>query len=148
MWDSGFNSYYIDFFNKAIGGGEYKPKVLYVNKLCWKIAFLSLLFSEDDEVKSFITDKLHIDIESVNVQLFTKEGANPQAHDASNWYNRVISKYADSSVQINDLKNDEDVDLGCSKYPELTNDQVVFYYLYFLHIPDQYAFSVSKLFIF
>ena len=137
LWDSGFNSYYIDFFNKAIGGGEYKPKVLYVNKLCWKIAFLSLLFSEDDEVKSFITDKLHVDIESVNVQFFTKAGANPQAHDASNWYNRVISKYADARVQINDLKNDEDVDLGCTKYPELTNDQIVFYYLYFLHMPDK-----------
>lgn len=141
LWDSGFNSYYVDFFNKAIGGGEYKPKVLYINKLCWKIAFLSLLFSEDDEVKSFITDKLHIDIESVNVQFITKEGANPQAHDASNWYNRVISKYADSRVQINDLKNDEDVDLGCSKYPELTNDQIVFYYLYFLHIPDKQSAS-------
>ncbi|MDO4971627.1 MAG: AAA family ATPase [Bacteroidales bacterium] len=137
LWDSGFNSYYVDFFNNAIGGGEYKPKVLYINKLCWKIAFLSLLFSEDDEVKNFITDKLHIDIESVNVQFITKEGANPQAHDASNWYNRVISKYADSRVQINDLKNDEDVDLGCSKYPELTNDQIVFYYLYFLHMPDK-----------
>lgn len=137
LWDSGFNSYYIDFFNKAIGGGEYKPKVLYINKLCWKIAFLSLLFSEDEDVKNFITDKLHVNIESVNVQFYTKEGANPQAHDASNWYNRVISKYADERVQINDLKNDEDVDLGCSKYPELTNDQIVFYYLYFLHMPDK-----------
>lgn len=137
LWDSGFNSYYVDFFNNAIGGGEYKPKVLYINKLCWKIAFLSLLFSEDEDVKNFITDKLHIDIESVNVKFFTKEGANPQAHDASNWYNRVISKYADASVQINDLKNDEEVDLGCSKYPELTNDQIVFYYLYFLHMPDK-----------
>lgn len=137
LWDSGFNSYYVDFFNNAIGGGKYKPKVLYINKLCWKIAFLSLLFSEDEDVKNFITDKLHIDIESVNVKFFTKEGANPQAHDASNWYNRVISKYADASVQINDLKNDEEVDLGCSKYPELTNDQIVFYYLYFLHMPDK-----------
>ncbi|MCQ2211863.1 MAG: AAA family ATPase, partial [Paludibacteraceae bacterium] len=137
LWDSGFNSYYVDFFNNAIGGDEYKPKVLYINKLCWKIAFLSLLFSEDEDVKNFITDKLHVDIESVKVKFFTKEGANPQAHDASNWYNRVISKYADASVQINDLKNDEEVDLGCSKYPELTNDQIVFYYLYFLHMPDK-----------
>lgn len=137
LWDSGFNSYYIDFFNKAIGGGEYKPKVLYINKLCWKIAFLSLLFSEDDEVGRFITDKLHVNIESVNVQLITKEGANPQAHDASNWYGRVKSKYADARIQINDLKNDGDVDLGCSKYPELTPDQIVFYYLYFLHMPDK-----------
>ncbi len=137
LWDSGFNSYYIDFFNKAIGGGEYKPKILYINKLCWKIAFLSLLFSEDDEVKSFITDKLHIDIESVNVQFITKEDANPQAHDASNWYNRVRSKYAEARIQINDLKNDEDVDLGCRQYPELTPDQVIFYYLYFLHMPNK-----------
>lgn len=137
LWDSGFNRYYIDFFNKAIGGGDYKPKVLYINKLCWKIAFLSLLFSEDDEVKNFITDKLHVNIESVNVQFFTKEGANLQAHDASNWYKRVINKYAGAKVQINVLKNDEDVDLGCTKYPELTNDQIVFYYLYFLHMPDK-----------
>lgn len=137
LWDSGFNSYYIDFFNKAIGGGEYKPKVLYINKLCWKIAFLSLLFSENEDVKRFITDKLQINIESVNVQFITKEDADPQAHDASNWYNRVKSKYKNTTIQISDLKNNEDVDLGCSKHPELTNDQIVFYYLYFLHIPDK-----------
>lgn len=121
LWDSGFKSYYRDFFNKAIGGGEYIPRVLYINKLCWKIAFISLLFSEDENVKNFITDKLHIDIESVNVQFVTKEGVNLQAHDASNWYNRVKTKYADARIQINDLKNDEDVDLGCTKYPEFTN---------------------------
>lgn len=137
LWDSGFNSYYVDFFNKAIGGGEYKPKVIYINKLCWKIAFLSLLFSEDNDVKSFITDKLHVNIESVNVQFITKEGVNPQAHDASNWYTRVKSKYEDARILINDLKNDEEVDLRCSKYPEITPDQVVFYYLYFLYMPDR-----------
>lgn len=144
LWDSGFNSYYIDFFNKAIGGGEYKPKVLYINKLCWKIAFLSLLFSENEDVKRFITDKLHINIESVKVQFITKEGADPQAHDASNWYNRVKSKYKNTTIQISDLKNNEDVDLGCSKHPELTNDQIVFYYLYFLHIPDKQSASGLK----
>lgn len=138
LLDSGFKHYYIDFFNKAIGGGEYKPKVLYINKLCWKIAFLSLLFSEDDEVKSFITDKLHIDIESVNVKFSTKVGITLQSHDASNWYNRVTSKYgAGATIQIKDLVSDEDVDLGCIQYPELTPDQVVFYYLYFLHMPDK-----------
>ena len=137
LWDSGFNSYYTDFFNKAIGGGEYKPKVLYINKLCWKIAFISLLFSEDEDVKKFITDKLHIDIEAVNVQFLTKEGANPQAHDASNWYLRVKSKYENARIQIKDLVSDEDVDLGCTRYSNLTPDQIVFYYLYFLHIPDK-----------
>ncbi len=137
LWNSGFERYYVDFFNKAIRGGEYKPKVLYINKYCWKIAFLSLLFSEKDEVKSFISDKLHIDTDSVYVHFFTKDGANPQPHDASNWYGRVSAKYPNTQILVNDLKSNEDVDLNCIKYPELTPDQIVFYYLYFLHMPDK-----------
>lgn len=137
LWNSGFERYYVDFFNKAIRGGEYKPKVLYINKYCWKIAFLSLLFSEKNEVKSFISDKLHIDTDSVYVHFFTKDGANPQPHDASNWYGRVSAKYPNIQILVNDLKSNEDVDLNCIKYPGLTPDQIVFYYLYFLHMPDK-----------
>ena len=128
---------YVDFFNKAIRGGDYRPKVIYINKYCWKIAFLSLLFSEKDEVKSFISDKLHIDTDSVYIHFFTKDGANPQRHDASNWYGRVSAKYPNTQILVNDLKSNEDVDLNCIKYPGLTPDQIVFYYLYFLHIPDK-----------
>ena len=137
LWNSGFERYYVDFFNKAIRGGDYKPKVLYINKYCWKIAFLSLLFSEKEEVKNFISNKLHINIDSVYVHFFTKDGANPQPHDASNWYGRVNAKYPNTQIQINGLKSDEDVDLNCIKYPGLTPDQIVFYYLYFLHMPDK-----------
>lgn len=137
LWNSGFERYYVVFFNKAIRGGEYKPKVLYINKYCWKIAFLSLLFSEKNEVKSFISDKLHIDTNSVYVHFFTKDGTNPQPHDASNWYGRVSAKYPNTQILVNDLKSNEDVDLNCIKYPGLTPDQIVFYYLYFLHMPDK-----------
>ena len=137
LWNSGFGRYYVDFFNKAIRGGDYKPKVLYINKYCWKIAFLSLLFSEKGEVKSFISDKLHINTDSVYVRFFTKNGANPQRHDASNWYGRVSAKYPNIQILVNDLKSNEDVDLNCIKYPGLTPDQIVFYYLYFLHMPDK-----------
>lgn len=137
LWNSGFGRYYVDFFNKAIRGGDYKPKVIYINKYCWKIAFLSLLFSEKGEVKSFISDKLHIKTDSVYVRFFTKNGANPQPHDASNWYVRVCAKYPNTQILINDLKSNEDEDLNCIKYPGLTPDQIVFYYLYFLHMPDK-----------
>lgn len=137
LWNSGFGRYYVDFFNKAIRGGDYKPKAIYINKYCWKIAFLSLLFSEKEEVKSFISDKLHINTDSVYVRFFTKNGANPQPHDASNWYVRVCAKYPNTQILINDLKSNEDVDLNCIKYPGLTPDQIVFYYLYFLHMPDK-----------
>lgn len=137
LWNSGFGRYYVDFFNKAIRGGDYKPKVIYINKYCWKIAFLSLLFSEKREVKNFISDKLHINTDSVYVRFFTKNGANPQPHDASNWYVRICAKYPNTQILINDLKSNEDVDLNCIKYPGLTPDQIVFYYLYFLHMPDK-----------
>ena len=137
LWDSGFKDYYIDFFNKAIKGGEYKPQVLYINKYCWEIAFISLLFSENDEVKRFITDKLKVNHKTITIQFKTKENANPQPHDASNWYKRVETKYNGVEIPINDLINNEDVELLCEKYPNLTNDQIVFYYLYFLYMPDK-----------
>ena len=137
LWNSGFKDYYIKFFNAAIRGGEYKPRLLYINKYCWKIAFVSLLFSENENVKNFISDKLHINKEMVKVKFRTKDGANPQSHEASNWYKRVENKYGDSEINILELMNDEEVDLHCTKYPTLTLDQIVFYYLYFLHMPDK-----------
>ena len=137
LWNSGFKDYYIKFFNAAIRGGEYKPRLLYINKYCWKIAFVSLLFSENENVKNFISDKLHINKEMVKVKFRTKHGANPQPHEASNWYKRVENKYGDSEINILELMNDEEVDLHCTKYPTLTLDQIVFYYLYFLHMPDK-----------
>lgn len=137
LWDSGFKDYYIDFFNKAIKGGEYKPQVLYINKYCWEIAFISLLFSENDEVKRFITDKLRVNHNTITIQFKTKKNVNLQPHDASNWYKRVETKYSGAEIPINDLINNEDVELLCEKYPNLTNDQIVFYYLYFLYMPDK-----------
>lgn len=137
LWDSGFKNYYIDFFNKAIRGGEYKPQVLYINKNCWKIAFVSLLFSENEDVKRFISNKLNVNSGSVSIKFKTKDDANPQPHDASNWYKRVEAKYGGTEISVDDLINNEDVELSCKKYPNLTNDQIVFYYLYFLYVPDK-----------
>ena len=137
LWESGFKDYYTKFFNAAIGGGEYKPKALYVNKRCWKIAFISLLFSENEKIKRFISDTLKINAESVRIQFITKTSTKVQEHDASNWYQRVDKKFNNSAIKIEDLKTDEDVPLGCNMYPELTNDQVIFYYLYFLYTPNK-----------
>ena len=137
LWKNGFEDYYVRFFNAAIAGGEYKPTSLYINKYCWKIAFISLLFSENEEVKRFITDKLHVSHDTVTVKFKTKKNANPQAHDASNWYKRVEAKFGGKEILIDELINNEEVELLCGKYPYLTNDQIVFYYLYFLYMPDK-----------
>ena len=137
LWNSGFKEYYVHFFNAAIGGGDYKPQVLYVNKYCWKIAFISLLFSENNDIKKFILEKLHIDADTITIQVKTKDGVKLQKNDASNWYQRIVTKFGNTEMSINDLKDDEDVQLLCEKYPSFTDDQIIFYYLYFLHIPDK-----------
>lgn len=134
LWESGFKEYYVKFFNEAIGGGEYKPKILYINKYCWKIAFISLLLSENEHVKNFITDTLHIDANSVRIVFKTKTMENLQSNDASDWYQRVVDEYQNKEISIDDLK---DVYLDCKKYQNLTDDQVVFYYLYVLFMPDR-----------
>lgn len=137
LWNSGFKEYYVHFFNAAIGGGDYKPRILYVNKYCWKIAFISLLFSENNDIKKFILEKLHIDADTITIQVKTKDGVKLQKNDASNWYQRIVTKFGNTEMSINDLKDDEDVQLLCEKYPSFTDDQIIFYYLYFLHIPDK-----------
>ena len=137
LWEQGFKDLYVKFFNTAIEGGDYKPTSLYINKYCWKIAFISLLFSENDEVKRFINDKLHVNHDTITIQFKSNDNITPQPHDASNWYKRVETKYLGAEISIDDLKNNEDVELLCGKYPYLTNDQIVFYYLYFLCMPNK-----------
>lgn len=148
LWNSGFKGYYVKFFNQAIKGGDYKPLFLYINKYCWKIAFISLLYSENEDVKHFILNKLHIDINYIEVTFKSNVNAKSRKNDASNWYKRVESKFNGKGIPIEDLKNDEKIDLGCKKYPNLTNDQIVFYYLYFLCMPDKkrtYGLKADKL---
>lgn len=120
LWNSGFRKYYIAFFNKAIRGGEYKPWLLYINKYCWKIAFISLLFSENEDVTSFFKDKLHIDnFDTVNVKFKPNNNVDPNNHEASNWYMRIKEKYEEAFISIRDLKGE---DLMCNQYTELTPD--------------------------
>ena len=134
LWNFCYKDYYVSFFNAAIGGGEYKPRSLYVNKYCWKIAFISLLFSENEEVKSFIKNILKIDAQQVTVQFVRKKGKKANEHDASNWYTRIKAKFGTESIPIEILKYE---DLMCNTYPNLTPDAQVFYYLYFLCIPEK-----------
>ncbi len=134
MWNFCYKDYYVRFFNAAIGGGAYKPQSLYVNKYCWKIAFISLLFSENEEIKSFVENVLKIDVQSVIVQFSRREGNKANNHDASNWYARIEQQYGQEGIPMEKLKYE---DLVCNTYPNLTPDAQVFYYLYFLCMPER-----------
>lgn len=134
LWNFCYKDYYVRFFNAAIGGGEYKPLSLYVNKYCWKIAFISLLFSENEEVKSFVKNILKVDAQQVTVQFTRREENKANSHDASNWYARIEEKFGKERIPMEVLKYE---DLICNSYPNLTPDAQVFYYLYFLCMPER-----------
>lgn len=134
LWSSAYKSYYTDFFNKAIQGGSYIPKLLYVNKYCWKIALISLLYSENREVKDFLTNKLGINVENVKIRFTRKIQESEKSHDASNWYKNVETRLGNGEFSISALK---DIELNETQDVYATVDQRIFYYLYFLSMPEK-----------
>lgn len=134
LWNSTYQSYYIDFFNKAIQGNSYIPKVLYINKYCWKIAFISLIYSENREVKDFLTNKLGIDTDEVTIGFTRREQRVVNPHDAAKWYEQVEKKLVEGKIKISDLKG---IDLNETQDVNATTDQRIFYYLYFLSMPQK-----------
>lgn len=134
LWNSTYRSYYIDFFNKAIQGNSYIPKVLYINKCCWKIAFISLIYSENREVKDFLTNKLGIDTDEVKIGFTRREQKVVNPHDAAKWYEQVEKKLVEGKIKISDLKG---IDLNETQDVNATTDQRIFYYLYFLSMPEK-----------
>lgn len=97
LWSSVYKSYYTEFFNRAIQGSSYIPKMLYINKYSWKIALISLLYSENREVKDFLTNKLGINVEDVKIKFTRKIQETERNHDASNWYREVEKNWATES---------------------------------------------------
>lgn len=134
LWNSTYKSYYKDFFNKAIQGHSYIPKLLYINKYCWKIALIALLYSENIEVKDFLTNKLGINVNDVKIRFTRRAQESEKAHDASTWYNEVETKLGNGEISILDLK---DIDLNETQDVDATIDQRIFYYLYFLSMPEK-----------
>jgi ABC-type cobalamin/Fe3+-siderophores transport system ATPase subunit len=133
LWRSVYLSYYVNFFNKAIGGGSYVPKLLYINKYCWEIALISLLYSENVDVQDFL-HKLGIHHEDVKIKFTNKPQNNIQANDASDWYRDVQHTLGFKEILFTDLK---EVDLNEKREVYLSPDQRIFYYLYFLSMPEK-----------
>lgn len=134
LWDMAYMPYYMSYFSEALHGKDYVPQTMYVNKYCWKIALISLLFSLNREVQQFVKDVLHIDVANVTVQFTYKKIANPQPHDAYNWLERIKQQYGTNDIPIENLR---DFGLENTLHTDLTEDKLVFFYLYFLSVPSK-----------
>ena len=134
MWNMAYMPYYMNFFYAALHGGDYVPQNMYVNKYCWKIALISLLFSLNRETQQFVHDILQIDPNNITIQFAYNEIQNPQPHDAYNWLDRVKQNFGTNKIPLADLR---DFGLGNLKHTEMTEDKLIFYYLYLLYMPSK-----------
>lgn len=134
LWNMAYMPYYMEFFRAALHGKDYVPKTMYINRYCWKIALISLLFSLKRDVQQFVQDTLHFDVNNVSVQFEYNTIVNPQQHDAYNWLERIKQQYGMNEIPLTDLR---DFGLGNLQHRELTEDKLIFYYLYFLFMPSK-----------
>lgn len=134
LWNMAYMPYYMGFFRAALHGKDYVPQTMYINKFCWKIALISLLFSLNREVQLFVQNTLNIDVADVTV-LFTYNNIdNPQQHDANNWLERIKQHYGTNDIPLEELR---DFGLGNLLHNDLTEDKLIFFYLYFLFMPSK-----------
>lgn len=140
LWHMAYESYHMQYFNKAISNKLYIPSLLYINKYCWKIAFISLLCASeqgDQSITDFLKTKLEINEVSEVELFFTIDNEKLEKfkeHDALTWFNRFNE--TDYNVNARVLATTE---------PNPSNDEIrkqkicktIFQYLYLLSQPKQ-----------
>ena len=100
-----YENYYMQYFKKALRDKTFSPKIMYINKYCWKIAFIALLCSDKDEVKNFLKDCCHYnDITDVSIKFAVDPAKRAMFvdHLACRWYD-TISQNVDENGEINFL---------------------------------------------
>ena len=104
LWSVAYEDYYMHYFQKAIDGEVLSPKLLYINKYCWDIALLSLLCSDDEDVKNFLKGTFNIDnLENVKVKFSFGNSDSFKNHIALSWIKRIqegcLDKYGQASMK-------------------------------------------------
>lgn len=133
LWHTAFENYHMGYFNEAVKQEYSSPKFIYVNKYCWKIALISLVCSNNAEVKTFLKKTLKID-NPMDVELDfaiddTKKKAF-QAHTALNWFNRITQEGV-VGINLNTIAT-TDIYIAAKQIPENEKSKYIFNFLYLL----------------
>ncbi|MGN0213847.1 MAG: ATP-dependent nuclease [Muribaculaceae bacterium] len=140
LWNLAYESYHMHYFNKAINNKIYTPSLLYINKYCWEIAFISLLCAleqGDKNVGDFLKSKLGI-IETADVDITFKIEQEKlekfKGHDALKWFNRF--RETDYIVNARVLATTEP-NPSIETIRKQKKSKTIFQYLYLLSQPKQ-----------
>lgn len=138
LWHMVYENYYMQYFKKALRDKTFSPKLMYINKYCWKIAFIALLCSDKDEVKNFLKDCCHYnDITDVSIKFAVDPTKRAMFvdHLACRWYD-TISQNVDENGEINAnifASTDMTTYGATSQYAP----NYVFQFLYLLSLPKK-----------
>ena len=140
LWEMAFENYYAHYFSQAIKNKSFSPRLVYINKECWKIAFIALLCSNKASVKSFLKDCLHIDdLTSVNCvfSIDEKKKSKFTEHQALKWFNRIEDlQNQDQKGEVN-ANTIRTIDMSLYGVTQpLFNSKFIFQFLYLLSIPE------------
>ncbi len=138
LWHAAFENYHMDYFNEAVKRAYSYPKFLYVNKYCWKIALISLVCSNNAEVKSFLKKTLNIST-PIDVELeFAIDDAKKEAfqtHTALSWFNR-ITQGGLIGINLNTIAT-TDIFVEGKQVLESEKSKYIFNFLYLLSQPKK-----------
>lgn len=140
LWNLAYESYHMQYFNKAINNKIYTPSLLYINKYCWEIAFISLLCASeqgDKNVEDFLKSKLGIN-ETADVDITFKIEQEKlekfKEHDALKWFNR----FGETNYKVNArVLATTEPNPSIDAIRKQKKCKTIFQYLYLLSQPKQ-----------
>ena len=140
LWHMAFEDYYMQYFRGAIRNRSFSPKIVYINKYCWKIAFISLLCSQKDTVKEFLKNVFSID-DIISVDIHIEADAKKRdkfaSHAACKWYDRIKQLQDEDENQLINANAIASIDMRTYGAPNEDAPNYVFQFLYLLSLPKK-----------
>ena len=140
LWKSAYEKYYMQYFRKAIQNKTFSPEFMYINKYCWKIAFIALLCSQKDSVQQFLRENIGIsDISDVTIRIQADDDkrATFTTHLACQWFDKLIAMQdtnADYQLNANEIASTDMMAFGAHSNDDPAR---VFQFLYLLSMPEK-----------
>lgn len=141
LWHVAYEDYYMQYFKNAVRDKSFSPQIIYINKYCWKIAFISLLCSAKDSVKDFLKNVFSID-DIISVDIHIEADAEKREkfadHAACRWYDRIKELQDEDDHQLINARTLATTDMMI--YGAQNADiapYYVFQYLYLLALPEK-----------
>ena len=142
LWDAAYEDYYMHYFKGAIRNRSFAPQLIYVNKFCWKIAFISLLCSPRPTVKAFLKDVLQIvDITTISIQFKsdTQKRDMFSDHTACRWFDTINHLQDEDPLKHINANVLSSIDMMTYGAQNAQAPDYVFQFLFLLALPERNA---------